>query len=134
MLITIIKTGKSPYSTDIVKKPLWDVVISSYWERVNSDIDESNFPLLNISFPDLKLCPPRKLEYPLTISSTQKKYILPSIIDHFHDWLLIFPSLDKIELWLKSVSLPFGMLSNLSWIIISKSSPEILFSLGKAIQ
>ena len=68
----MIKTNKrisdeirnSPYSTDIVKKPLWDVVISSYWDKEKSDITESKSPLFEISFPDLKLCPPTKLEYP----------------------------------------------------------------------
>ena len=54
-------------------------------DKEKSDITESKSPLFEISFPDLKLCPPTKLEYPEITSSIQKKYILPSMIDHFHD-------------------------------------------------
>ena len=74
-----------PYSTDIVKKPLCEVVISSYWDNEKSEITESNIPFFEIRFPDLKLCPPTKFEYPDVTFSIQKKYILPSIIDHFQD-------------------------------------------------
>ena len=47
----IIKTGNRPYSTDIVKKPLCEVVISSYWDNEKSEITESNTPFFEISFP-----------------------------------------------------------------------------------
>ena len=59
MLITISTTGNSPYSTAIVKNPLCEVVISSYWESEKSEVIESNCPLFATNLPDLRLWPPR---------------------------------------------------------------------------
>ena len=50
MLNTISTTGNRPYSTAIVKNPLCEVVISSYWEREKSEVIESNCPLLELIF------------------------------------------------------------------------------------